>query len=71
MTYAASLTRRPAAALWPALREALAGGVLVARGERPRLAPGVVREALYEDLPRRCRAGLHTDAGRAPTAVRA
>ncbi|MDW5598927.1 hypothetical protein VSS74_31500, partial [Conexibacter stalactiti] len=65
----ASLTGRPAATLWPPLREALAAGLLVERGERLGFGHDVVREALYDDLPRSVRAGLHLEAGRALAAA--
>lgn len=61
----ASLTGRPAATLWAPLRESLAAGALVERGERLGFGHDVVREALYDDLPRSVRAGLHLEAGRA------
>lgn len=61
----AALTGRPAAALLAPVREALAAGALVEHGERLAFGHDVVREALYEDLPRSVRAGLHLEVGRA------
>ncbi len=59
------LSARPAAALWGPLREALAAGILEERGDRLAFRHDVVREALYGDLPKAVRAGLHLDMGRA------
>ncbi len=59
------LSGRPAAALWGPLREAMAAGVLEQRGDRLAFRHDVVREALYGDLPRPVRSGLHLDVGRA------
>ncbi len=65
----AAVSGRPVAELWPPLREALAAGVLSERGERLAFGHDLVREALYDDLPRSVREGLHLDAGRALAAA--
>ncbi|ADB48882.1 ATP-binding protein [Conexibacter woesei] len=65
----AALTGRPVAALSAPVREALAAGALVERGERLGFGHDVVREALYDDLPRSVRAGLHLEVGRALAAA--
>jgi len=58
------LSGRPAAAIWASLRDAMAAGVLEQRGDRLAFRHDVVREALYGDLPRPVRSGLHLDMGR-------
>lgn len=63
------MSGRPAAALWGPLREALAASVLEEHGERLVFRHDVVREALYGDLPKAVRAGLHLDMGRALAAA--
>jgi DNA-binding CsgD family transcriptional regulator/tetratricopeptide (TPR) repeat protein len=59
------LSGRPAAALWPPLREALAAGVLDEDGESLGFVHDVVHEALYDDLPASVRQGLHADFAQA------
>jgi DNA-binding NarL/FixJ family response regulator len=61
----AALAGRPAALAWGPLREALAAGVLVERGDRLGFGHDVVREALYDELPGSLRAGLHLEVARA------
>ncbi|MDR9373151.1 hypothetical protein Q5424_28895, partial [Conexibacter sp. JD483] len=65
----ATVSGRPVTELWPPLREALAAGLLSERGERLAFGHDLVREALYDDLPRSVREGLHLDAGRALAAA--
>jgi DNA-binding CsgD family transcriptional regulator/tetratricopeptide (TPR) repeat protein len=55
---------RPAAALVGAVSDALRAGVVVERGERLGFRHHLIREAIYADLPKDVRAGLHFDAGR-------
>ncbi len=69
VTDLALLAGRPAAELAAPLREALAAGTLVERGDRLGFAHDVVREALYDDLPRSVRVGLHRDLGQALAAA--
>ncbi|MEA2971851.1 MAG: hypothetical protein QOG82_309 [Actinomycetota bacterium] len=46
-------------ALAPALREAMAAGVLLEEGPRMAFRHDLLREALYEDVPRSLRMGMH------------
>jgi DNA-binding CsgD family transcriptional regulator len=55
---------QPVGALTSFLREAMEAGVLGEAGERLMFRHELIREALYEDLPRPLRAGLHADIAR-------
>jgi DNA-binding CsgD family transcriptional regulator/tetratricopeptide (TPR) repeat protein len=55
---------RPVGALTSSLREAMEAGVLGEEGERLVFRHELIREALYGDLPRPLRAGLHADIAR-------
>lgn len=72
----AIVTRRGAAELWGALRDALSTGALVESEQHLGFRHELVRDALYEDLPGTVRAALHgefasalAEAGAAPSAV--
>lgn len=60
---------RPAASFTRPVREAIAAGVLGEAVERLAFRHDLVREAIYEDMPRAVRAGLHLQAGRALAAA--
>ncbi len=56
---------RGALDLLPRVREALDGGVLGEDGDHLAFRHDLLREALYEDIPRSVRVGLHRDIGHA------
>jgi DNA-binding CsgD family transcriptional regulator len=60
----ATVTGRPSAALVAALSEAVQAGVVVEREERLGFRHDLIRDAIYEELPKDVRADLHLDAGR-------
>jgi DNA-binding CsgD family transcriptional regulator len=60
----ATVTGRPLAALVAPVSEALRAGVVVEREERLGFRHDLIREAIYEELPKDVRADLHLDAGR-------
>ncbi|HEV2070467.1 MAG TPA: AAA family ATPase [Acidimicrobiales bacterium] len=55
--------------LLPALRQAVRAGVLREDGDRLAFRHDLVREAIYEDLPKGLRAGMHSQIGRALASV--
>jgi DNA-binding CsgD family transcriptional regulator len=57
--------RRGAIELLPRVREALDAGVLGEDGDHLAFRHDLLREALYEDIPRPVRVGLHRDIGHA------
>jgi len=63
LTDLAIVTGRPAVALSVTLAEAIRAGVLADAGDRLRFRHDLIRDALYEDLPRSVRRGLHREAG--------
>ena len=60
----ATVIESATAPLVGAVSEAVRAGVLVERGDRLGFQHDLIREAIYEDLPKDVRASLHADAGR-------
>ncbi|MDN5853651.1 MAG: AAA family ATPase [Actinomycetia bacterium] len=60
----ATTTARPVIDLSAALAPAITAHVLVDHGDRLRFRHDLIRDAVYADLPRSVRLGLHREAGR-------